>query len=122
MANNDTNTTATPRTTGQISNISIIGPVSEGALNYTDGGGDFTLDNIYTSGLDFGIKVGENAFPGVDDGYLNIAPIQFDNVATSFEITNYSGANTLFYSEGNTVGAGNSGSTPDWAMGWSKGF
>lgn len=121
MANNKANATAPPMTTGQISDISIIGPVTEGALQYADGGGVFTLNNIYTAGVNLGINLAENTLLKVDEGNLNIAPIEFDNVESGFEITNYSD-NTFFYSEGDTSGAGNKGSIPDWAVGWTKGL
>ncbi len=122
MANNNLDVAASPMTSGEISEVSILGPVTEGALNYSDGGGDFTLSTIYTAGIDLGIKVGANAITSVDEGRLIITPIQFDNVVPGFEITNYMGANPQFYFEGNTVGAGSSEAIPDWALDWTTGL
>lgn len=97
MANNQNNEEATPVTTGAISNVTIEGPVTEGAINYTDGGGIFSIDNLYTSNINLGIKVKDGIETSrIDTGYLNINSILFDNTSIGFMATDYSGSNTSF--------------------------
>ena len=56
-SNNGDDGNATPVTTTTLSNITVVGPVSEGALYFKEGGGNFTIDNFYTSNVNLGIKV-----------------------------------------------------------------
>jgi len=123
ISNNFSNESAIPISTGNISNVSIIGPVATGGLHYTSGGGVFTFDDLYTSNIDLGINV-DNGIEvlRIDEGDLNIVKIKFDNPITGFLETNYSGSNSSFYIEGNTLGAGNGATLPDWASNWTIGF
>ncbi|WKB82383.1 hypothetical protein QYR09_04970 [Cellulophaga lytica] len=114
-----------PVTTTTLSNITVVGPVSEGALYYKEGGGKFTIDNFYTSGIDLGVKVKSTDAPAatrIEAGDLVITNIQFDAKATGFVETDYAGANQDFYTEGTATGAGNGAATPDWATGWTVGL
>lgn len=123
LTNNQNNESAIPVTTGNISNITIVGPVSEGAVNYTAGGGIFTIDNIYTSNIDLGIKVTDGIEASrIEAGNLTINNILFDNPDVGFIATDYTGPNTSFYVEGITVGAGNGLLQPSWANIWTIGF
>ncbi|MDO6854820.1 hypothetical protein Q4599_14610, partial [Cellulophaga lytica] len=114
-----------PVTTTTLSNITVVGPVTEGALYYKEGGGKFTIDNLYTSGIDLGIKVKSTDAPAatrIEAGDLVITNIQFDAKATGFVETDYTGAKQDFYTEGTATGAGNGAATPDWATGWTVGL
>ena len=119
----DQNIEATqPIVTDTITNISIVGPATDGGLNYTDGGGKYNLSNIYTSNMTLGINVdGSTAAGQIALGNLKIDSVQFDNPAMGFVPTNYSG-NTTFYMENMNSGAGNNASVPDWANGWTIGL
>ena len=124
-SNNGDNGDATPVTTTTLTNITVVGPVTEGALFFKEGGGNFTISNFYTSGIDLGIKVTSTDTPAItriDNDNLAITNIQFDAPATGFTATDYAGTNTDFYTEGTTTGAGNGAAQPDWATGWSTGF
>ena len=123
MSNNQNSESATPVTTGTISNVSIEGPVTEGSINYTEGGGIFTIDDLYTSNINLGIKVTDGIETSrIDTGDLNINNILFDNTSFGFIATDYSGSNTSFFVQGNTVGAENGLAQPSWAIDWTIGF
>ena len=120
-SNNGDNGNAQPVTTTTLSNITIVGPVTEGALYFKEGGGNFTIDNFYTYGIDLGVKVKDTdaeANTRIDNGDLTITNIQFDAPAAGFMATDYLGTNTDFYTEGTTTGAGNGAAMPDWTTGW----
>ncbi|GGH45010.1 hypothetical protein [Mangrovimonas yunxiaonensis] len=120
-SNNGDNGNAQPVTTTTLSNITIVGPVTEGALYFKEGGGNFTIDNFYTYGIDLGVKVKDTdaeANTRIDNGDLTITNIQFDAPAAGFMATDYLGTNTDFYTEGTTTGAGNGAAMPDWTAGW----
>lgn len=120
-SNNQTDVMANPITAGTIKNVSIVGPVTEGALLFDQGGGIGTIDNLYTNNINLGIKVeGTVATSRIDNGEWSINTIQFDNITQDFLATDYSGPNTSFYSEGITSGSGNGASFPDWADGWAR--
>ncbi|WP_242202981.1 hypothetical protein [Aestuariivivens insulae] len=124
-SNNGDNGNATPVTNATLKNITVIGPVSEGALYYKEGGGKFNIDNFYTSGINLGIKVKSTdaeAAVRIEAGDLVITNIEFANQATGFNATDYAGANQSFYTTGTATGAGNGASAPDWAAGWTKGL
>ncbi|GHC42886.1 hypothetical protein [Ulvibacter litoralis] len=124
-SNNGDNGNAAPVTTTTLSNITIVGPVSEGALYYKEGGGNFTINNFYTSNVDLGIKVKDTdleAAARIENGDLDINDIQFGNVPAGFQITDYTGSNQSFYTEGVATGAGNGAASPDWAAGWTVGL
>ncbi|WP_182849938.1 hypothetical protein, partial [Flagellimonas taeanensis] len=125
-SNNGDNGDATPVTTTTLSNITVVGPTSdEGALFYKEGGGSFSIDNFYVSNAIVGINViASDAAAGVriEAGDLDITNIQFANNPVGFVITNYTGANQAFYTEGVATGAGNGADQPDWATGWTSGF
>jgi len=115
----------TPVTTTTISNVTVVGPVTEGALYYKEGGGNFTIDNFYTSGTDLGVKVKSSDAPAttrIEAGDLIITNMQFADIASGFTRTDYTGANQSFISEGVASGAGNGAAAPDWAAGWTRGL
>ncbi|MFD0761475.1 hypothetical protein ACFQZW_05225 [Lutibacter aestuarii] len=119
----DETASVNPITTTTISNVTVVGPVTEGALYYKEGGGKFTIDNFYTTGIDLGIKVKSSDAPAVsriEAGDLTITNIQFDSPATDFVATDHTGANQTFYTEGTATGAGNGAAAPDWATGWAR--
>lgn len=121
-SNNGDDGYATPTTTATLRNLTIIGSGDEGALYVKEGGGHWTLENIYVSNFDLGIKI-KNATSdpagnaNIDNGNISISNIQFDNVTT---ITDYAGPNTEFYTIGTNSGAGNGAEVPSWATGWTR--
>lgn len=120
-SNNSTNDMATPITAGAIKNVSILGPIHEGALLFDQGGGIGAIDSLYTNSTPLGIKVdGPEATSKIDGGYWQVNTIQFDTTDEGFSVTDYTGPNTSFYSEGLTSGAGNRADFPDWANGWAR--
>ncbi len=124
-SNNGDDGDATPVTTTTLSNITVVGPVTEGALFFKEGGGNFTITNFYTSNVDLGVNVKDTdaqAAVRLEADALSINPMQFDNPATGLEQTNYTGANQDFITVGNNTGAGNGAAAPDWATGWAIGF
>ena len=124
-SNNGDDGDATPVTNTSLSNITVVGPVTEGALFYKEGGGNFTIDNFYTSNIDLGIKVKDTdteAGVRIEAGDLTITSIQFADAPQAFEATDYTGANQAFYTEGVTSGAGNGAAAPTWAAGWTTGL
>ena len=122
IENNETDATVSPLTSGNIDNISIIGPFLNGALNYKNGGGVFNIDEVYTSNINLGINVnGTLETSLVEDGNLNINNIEFDNSSNNLIKTNFSGSNSFFI-EGNSNGAGNAAQKPIWANNWTIGL
>ncbi len=124
-SNNGDDGNATPVTTTTLTNITVVGPVTEGALFFKEGGGNFTIDNFYTSGVDLGIKVKDTdaeANARIDASDLTITNIQFDATSSGFIATDYAGMNTGFYTEGTAIGAGNGADAPDWAANWTSGL
>ncbi|WP_298310822.1 hypothetical protein [uncultured Aquimarina sp.] len=124
-SNNGDNGNATPVTTTTLTNITVVGPVTEGALFFKEGGGNFTIDNFYTSNVNIGVNISDTdaeAAARIENGDLTITNIQFANAPTDLDITNYTGANQSFYSEGVATGAGNGAASPDWAAGWTIGL
>lgn len=112
-----------PIVTDTITNISIVGPLMEGGLKYSEAGGKYVLSNVYTTDMSLGIHVeGAPASTQIDMGNLKIDSIQFDNPLADFVPTNYSGTNTAFFEENRATGTGNGASKPDWAEGWTKGL
>lgn len=124
-SNNGDNGDAAPVTTTTLTNITVVGPVTEGALFYKEGGGNFTIDNFYTSNIDFGITVKDTdaeAAVRIEAGDLAITNIQFADTPAEFQATDYTGSNQSFYTEGVATGAGNGAAAPDWAAGWTTGL
>ncbi|MDE0536843.1 hypothetical protein OU788_11550, partial [Tenacibaculum sp. L6] len=124
-SNNGNDGDAAPVTNATLRNISIVGPVTEGALYYKEGGGNFTIENFYVSGVDLGVKVKDTdaeAAVRIENGDLKMTNVQFDNSAAGFSLTDYAGANQSFITEGATTGAGNGAAAPDWTNGWTKGL
>ena len=124
-SNNGDDGNASPVTTTTLSNITVVGPVTEGALYFKEGGGSFTITNFYTDAIDLGVKVKDTdaeAAVRIENGDLSINPMQFDNPAAGFEVTDYIGANQSFVVEGPTSGAGNGAAAPNWASGWTSGL
>lgn len=122
LGNNANNFDALPVSEALIENITINGPLTNGALTYNKGGGFFNLNNIYTSSLSLGINIDSDVESlMVDVGNLEIENIEFENPVIDFIPTNYGGT-TSFYSEGIAIGAGNRNELPDWAQNWTIGF
>nr|MBX2829323.1 hypothetical protein [Flavobacteriaceae bacterium] len=124
-SNNGDDGDATPVTTTTLSNITVVGPVTEGALFFKEGGGNFTVTNFYTDAIDLGVNVKDTdaeAAVRIENDDLSINPMQFDNPAGGWEVTNYTGANQDFVTEGPTSGAGNGAAAPSWSNGWTSGF
>ena len=120
-SNNATDGLVAPITSGTIKNVSILGPVSEGALLFDHGGGIGTIDSLYTNSLPLGINIdGPVATSRIDNGEWQVNTIQFDSMDEGFSETNYTGPNTSFYTEGITSGSGNRADFPDWANGWAR--
>ncbi|MDY8134970.1 hypothetical protein [Aquimarina sp. 2201CG5-10] len=124
-SNNGDDGNATPVTTTTLSNITVVGPVTEGALFFKEGGGNFTITNFYTSGVNLGVKVKDTdvqAAARIEADALSINPMQFDATATPFSQTDYTGTNQSFITVGDNTGAGNGAAEPTWANGWTAGF
>ena len=124
-SNNGDNGNATPVTNATLKNITVVGPVTEGALYYKEGGGKFNIDNFYTTGVNLGIKVKDSdseAAARIQAGDLVITNIEFANQATGFKATDYLGLNQTFYTTGTATGAGNGAAAPTWATGWTRGL
>ena len=120
-SNNGDNGNATPITNATLKNITVVGPVTEGALYYKEGGGKFNIDNFYTTGVNLGVKVKSTdaeAAARIEAGDLVITNIEFASPATGFNVTDYTGINQSFYTTGTATGAG--AATPTWAAGWSR--
>lgn len=118
-SNNGDNGAATPMTNATISNISIVGPGSEGGLYIKEGGGMWSASNIYIKDFEEGIHIKSaeddpEANSQVAAGEITFTNIQFDGVETT---TDYVGESS-FITEGTTTGAGNGAAMPDWATGW----
>jgi len=123
ITNNADDPLLSPTTQGNISNVSIIGPMSRSALDFSQGGGIFTIDSVYTNNMSLGIEaIGSEAIGKIDAGAVNINTIQFDMVMPNFIPTDYSGPNTTFYTVGDNLGSGNGSEMPDWAVGWTRGL
>ena len=56
----------------------------------------------------------------IEAGDLVMTNVEFANSTTGFVITDYTGANQSFVTEGTTTGAGNGADVPDWATGWTR--
>jgi len=122
-SNNGDNGDAAPVTNATLRNITVVGPVTEGALYYKEGGGNFTIDNFYTDGINLGVKVKDSdaeAAVRIEAGDLVMTNVEFANSATGFVITDYTGVNQSFVTEETTTGAGNGADVPDWATGWTR--
>ena len=124
-SNNGDNGNATPVTNATLKNITVVGPVTEGALYYKEGGGNFNIDNFFISGANLGVKVKSSdteAGVRIENNALIMTNVQFENNATGFEITDYTGANQSFVGTGTATGAGNGAAKPSWAEGWTRGL
>lgn len=118
IANNEQNSLALPLTQGEIFEVTIIGPNTKG-ISLLNGGGAFSLSNIYTKGLNIGINVsGSETVNLIDSGNFTINNIEFDDPFTDFIVTNYTGTFPSFYNENSNAGAGNKELTPEWAINW----
>ncbi len=122
-SNNGDNGDATPVTVATLKNITVVGPVTEGALYFKEGGGNFTVDNFYVDGVNLGVKVKSTDTPAVTritDGKLVMTNVQFVNSTTDFNLTDYTGATTFVTQVTTATGAGNKSDAPSWAAGWAK--
>ena len=124
-SNNGDNGNATPTTTTTLTNITVVGPVSEGALYYKEGGGNFTVDNMFVSGANLGVKWKTTDAPAVarvGNGDLTVDVKFADNVTgfiynTGGDATNAPSWMTI---DDSNTGAGNGADKPDWMTGWTK--
>lgn len=117
IADNESNNLAT------LKNISLIGSNTNVALSYGTGRGIVNFENLYASNFILGVQVnGEQAALAIEDNEFSISTIQFENFAPNFMATDYNGNNQSFYTEGASIGAGNSAILPDWAINWVKGY
>ncbi|MBI9041055.1 MAG: hypothetical protein JEY78_06645 [Lutibacter sp.] len=124
-SNNGDNGDATPVTNATLRNITVVGPVTEGALYFKEGGGNFNIDNFYIASVDLGVKVKSSdasAIARIDADKLVMTDIQFASNATGFKYTDYAGTNTDFIQEGIATGAGNGAAAPNWTAGWTRGL
>ena len=123
-SNNGDDGNATPVTTTALTNITVVGPVSEGALYYKEGGGNVTVTNMFVEGVDLGVKYKTSdsaAVARIANGDLSV-DIQFANSASDFEYTSVdaNSAPTWMTIATDNTGAGNGASKPDWTNGWTK--
>ena len=117
-SHNGTQDSATPVTTTNLSNITVVGPVTEGALYYKEGGGKWTVDNVYTSGINLGVKYKDSdagAVTRLANGDLQITNIQFADVASGFEKVT-GGSSPSWLQEGIATGAGNGACLRLWKI------
>jgi hypothetical protein len=124
-SNNGDNGDATPVTNATLRNITVVGPVTEGALYFKEGGGNFNIDNFYIASVDLGVKVKSSdaaAIARIDADKLVMTDVQFASDATGFAFTDYAGTNTDFIQEGIATGAGNGAAAPSWTAGWTRGL
>ncbi|WP_211354885.1 hypothetical protein, partial [Tenacibaculum adriaticum] len=124
-SNNGDNGNATPVTNATLKNITIVGPVTEGALYFKEGGGNFNIDNLYIANVDLGVKVKDTdseAAARIENGDLVMTNVQFANNVAGFSLTDYTGTNQSFIVQGVATGAGNGASAPDWTAGWTTGL
>ncbi len=120
-SNNGDDGYATPTTTATLSNISIVGPTTEGGLYIKEGGGIWDITNLYitNSELGFKIKSAEDdaaANEHVANGDITVTNVTFDNVTTA---SDYSG-DIWFTTSAGATGAGNGADFPSWGAGWAK--
>src|SRR6056300_524461 len=116
-SNNGDNGAVTPMTTTTLSNITVVGPVTEGALYFKEGGGKFTINNFYTTGIDKAVKVktaDTNSIARIEAGDLVMTNVQFADSAEGFVAHDYTGATQSYISEGITTGAGSGAAAPSW--------
>ena len=124
-SNNGDNGNATPVTNATLKNITVVGPVTEGALYFKEGGGNFTIDNFYIAKANLGVKVkGTDAEAGarIEADKLVMTNVQFAENASGFTQTDYAGTNQTFIKQGVTSGAGNGAAAPSWTSGWTRGL
>ena len=123
-SNNGENGDKTPVTNATLKNITVVGPVTEGALYFKEGGGNFTVDNFYIDGVNLGVKVKSSDAPAIARivaGKLKMTNVQFANKANGFATTDYAAGSASFLTEVTTAtGAGNKAATPTWATGWAR--
>ena len=123
-SNNGDNGDATPLTSPTLSNITVVGPVSEGALYFKEGGGKFSIENFYASNVTLGVKVKSTDTPAntrIANGDLEISNFQFADAPSEMKKTDYVG-DTSWLVEGATSGAGNGAAPPSWTTGWTRGL
>lgn len=124
-SNNGDDGNATPTTTANISNISIINSGTnkdEGALYMKEGTGVWTANNIFISGGASGFFMKDTDLvtaKHIADGDHTITNVQFSGI-TGVKVTG--NASLSFFSEGNNSGAGNGKDKPTWANGWTTGL
>lgn len=125
-SNNGDNGAALPSTNVTLKNISIIKGAlagSEHGMYVKEGGGKWTAQNIYIQDFVKGIKINATDIPAntnIDNGFVTFSPIEFSNI--SGVLSEYTGTNTTYITQGTANGAGNNGATPTWTAGWTVGL
>lgn len=125
-SNNGDNGAALPMTNVTLKNISIVKGALAGqehGMYIKEGGGKWIGQNIYVQDFAKGIKINASDIPAnanIDNGFITFSPIQFANI--SGDLSEYTGSNTTYLTQGNAIGAGNNGDTPTWAQGWTTGL
>jgi hypothetical protein len=125
-SNNGDNGAALPSTNVTLKNISLVKGTLAGqehGMYIKEGGGKWTAQNIYIQDFTKGIKINTTDAPAnasIDNGFVTFSPIQFSNI--SGVVSEYTGSNTTYMTQGTATGAGNNGDTPIWATGWTVGL
>lgn len=122
LSNNTTNFNTTPITDVAITNTTLVNSTSRGAVSFLNGGAKLNLSSMYTSALNLGFYIEDSsAKQFIDDGFVTINAIEFDNTNSTFEKSNYSSLEN-YIKETQNSGAGNKNQKPIWAEGWTRGF
>ncbi|WP_438966562.1 hypothetical protein [Flavobacterium sp.] len=125
-SNNGDNGNAMPLTNVTLKNISLVKGALAGqehGMFVKEGAGKWSAQNIYVQDFAKGIKINATDIPAntsVDNGFVTFNPIQFVNI--SGVLSEYTGTNTTYMTQGTASGAGNGGSTPSWTIGWTTGL
>jgi hypothetical protein len=125
-SNNGDNGNAMPLTNVTLKNISLVKGALAGqehGMFVKEGAGKWSAQNIYVQDFAKGIKINATDIPAntsVDNGFVTFNPIQFVNI--SGVLSEYTGTNATYMTQGTASGAGNGGSTPSWTIGWTTGL
>lgn len=125
-SNNGDNGNAMPLTNVTLKNISLVKGALAGqehGMFVKEGAGKWSAQNIYVQDFAKGIKINATDIPAntsVDNGFVTFNPIQFVNI--SGVLSEYTGTNTTYMTQGTASGAGNGGLTPSWTIGWTTGL
>ncbi|WP_196886932.1 hypothetical protein [Aureivirga sp. CE67] len=123
-SNNGDDAGKTPLTTANVSKVSIVNvgrSKNEGGIFVKEGGGEWTMSDIFISDSETGIFMKGTEDDPVSNQQIADDKINFTNVKLMNinEQTNYTGT-ADFISEAETTGAGAGADLPAWAQGWTK--